>query len=452
MPELMIAELQKMIVQQNWQKLKSKLKHTPAADIGEILLLVEEQERALLFRVLSREKAAEIFSILEPDEQDSLLEILSNHETRQLLAALTPDDRTALLSEMPSHITRRLMGLLSHDDLQESRILLGYPEESVGRLMTPDYIKIRSEWSVERALQHIRKFGNDSETINLLYIIDDAGVLVDSLRLRTLILANLEDNILDLMNYNSISLSAFSDREEAVTLMQKYDVMALPVVDSANELIGIVTFDDVMDVAEEEATEDMQRSVSVSPLKIAYDKASIRSLYSKRVGWLIVLVVLNILTATVISLFEEQLSKLAILVSFVPLLIGTGGNVGAQASTLVIRALVTGELELDQLVETIMKELLVGLCLGVTLGMVAAIIGFFRAGTVGNGLFDIPLVVFLSMVAIVMSGNMIGMFFPFLLSKLKIDPAVASGPLITTLTDAIGLLIYFNIAIMILNI
>ncbi len=234
--------------------------------------------------------------------------------------------------------------------------------------------------------------------------------------------------------------------------MKRYDIMAIPVVDSNNEMIGIVTFDDVMDIAEEEATEDMQISASVTPLKVAYDKANITSLYKKRVGWLIILVILNLLNASVIANFEITLSKIAVLFSFVPLLIGTGGNVGAQASTLVIRALVTGELELNQVTKTIFKELLVGLMLGLTLAIVAGVISHVRPGREDEFIWQIPLIVSLSMLAIVMTGNMVGMVFPFILSKLKIDPAVASGPLITTITDAIGLLIYFNIAITIIRI
>lgn len=443
-----VSNVLELIRQRNWKKVKQLLTYIPAPDMSELLFQVDEHERGLIFRYLDREDSGEVFSHLEPEQQDLLLHSLTNQETRHLLATMPPDDRTSLLSELPSKVTRRLLGLLNNDDLEEARMLLGYPEESVGRIMTPDYVRVRENWTISQAIEHVRFYGKDSETINVVYVIDDNGVFLHCTRLRTLILADPEDLISEHLEYHKeIALSALADREEAVMLMQKYDLVALPVIDSENELVGIVTFDDIMDVAEEEATEDMLKTASVNPLKKGYHRARVVDLYSKRVGWLVILVVLSIFSSHIIAGFEEELAKMTILFAFVPLLLGAGGNAGSQASTLVIRALVTGDIEFGDIVTTVIKELAVGFLLGVSLGLVAALISFFRA----DQAYEVALAVGLSMTVIVMTANLIGMSFPFVLSKVGIDPAVASAPLIATLTDVTGLIIYFSIAVLIFN-
>ena len=446
-----LRKLEDLILKKRWNDLKEAVKHVAAPDIRELLLISKDQDNVLIFRALSREKSVELFSLMELDEQDNLLELLTNQETRQLLASLSPDDRTALFSELPAPITRKLMGLLNSSDLEEARLLLGYPEESVGRLMTPDYVKVQAHWTVRQALDHIRFYGKDSETINVVYVVDNRGRHIDSLRLRVLILSDLDDTIDNIREYIGLSLSAFSDREEAVQMMQKYDHVALPVVDSENELIGIVTVDDIMDVAEEEATEDIQKSASVTPLKVSYHRASLKDLYSKRVWWLVVLVALSILSSSVIASFSDKLEEVAILFAFVPLLLGAGGNAGSQAATLVIRAMVTGDLEFSDLFQTAFKEIMVGLLLGITLGGLAAAIAFYRSTGSSVSPGDAALIVGTSMTSIVVVANMIGMMFPFVLSKVGIDPAVASAPLIATLTDVTGLIIYFNIVTKIIH-
>ncbi len=447
MPEFVTKELTRFIEKKKWVALKERLVNVPSPVIPEVLFLAEKHDRVLIFRSLSRLQSAEVFANLEPEQQDLLLHDLTDIETRQLLRNLQPDDRTALLAELPAPLTRKLMGLLSSQDLQEARQLLGYPEESVGRLMTPDYVEVYPDWSVGKALDHIRRKGKDSETINLIYVIDKMGKLLDDIRLKRLILSDPNKTIEELMDRTFASLSAFDDREEAVTMMKQYDLHALPVVDSDGELIGIVTFDDVMDVAEEEATEDMHKTASVAPLKMSYHRASVFNLYTKRAGWLVALVLLNLASAAVIVAFEEKLAETIILLFFIPILIGSGGNAGAQASMLVIRALVTGDIKLDQGFQTIGKELLVGLLLGLTLGILGGCLGLLRGGFH----WDISLIVGLSMFSIVVVGNLVGMILPFLLAKIKIDPAVASGPLITTIADAAGLFIYFSIAAVIIG-
>jgi magnesium transporter len=447
MLESVTHELKQIIDKKKWPALRERLVTVPAPEISEVLFIAEKHDRVFIFRSLTRSKTAEVFANLEPEQQDALLHDLTDVEARQLISTLPPDDRTVMLEELPAPVTRRLLGLLSAEDLQEARELLGYPEESVGRLMTPDYIEVQPDWTIAQTLAHVRKKGKDSETINMIYVIDEAGILLDEIRLRLIILADLQSKISELMDRSFVQLSAFDDREKAVTLMQRYDLLALPVVDSDGELIGIVTFDDVMDVAEEEATEDIQKSASVAPLKMSYRRAGVFNLYQKRAGWLVALVLLNLASAGVIALFEEKLASTIILLFFMPMLLGTGGNAGTQAATLVIRALITGDLKLDRWMFTIGKELLVGLLLGVTLGLLGGCLGFLRGGF----RWDVSAVVALSMFSIVLVANIVGMVLPIVLAKIKIDPAVASNPLITTITDATGLFIYFSIASVIIG-
>ena len=378
-------------------------------------------------------------------DQDSLLAALTDADTRSLLANLNPDDRTSLLQELPATVTRKLMQLLSLEDLAEARQLLGYPEESVGRLMTPEYIRIRAEWTVEQALAHVRKFGRDSEIFNILYVTDQQGKLIDKVRMRRLILSHPEQIIRDLLNYNCISISAFDDREMAVEMIKKYDFNALPVVDSEGVLLGIVTVDDILDVAEEEATEDIQLRVAVNPLESTYSSTLPIELFRKRIGWLLILILVNLISAAVISNYEEQLLEYITLALFMPLVIASGGNSGAQSATLMVRAIATGDLESGDWISAMSKEILVGILMGLAMGGLAFIVGWIYGGE-----SSIAQIIGLSMLSIVLVANLFGALLPFALERIKIDPAVASSPLITSIMDVLGLIIYFSIAVIIL--
>ncbi len=443
----MLGDVEALVEGRRWAEIRELATRFRPQEIAEFLLEIRKESRVITFRTLSRQQSFEVFSYLESDQQDDLIRELTDAESRQLLSALTPDDRTALLEELPANMTRRLIALLGGEDLAEARQLLGYPEESVGRLMTPDYVDVRPDWTIGQALGHIRQNGKDSETITMIYVTDESDKLIDDIMLRHLILAGPAEKVESLMDRSFVSLSAFDDREKAVQMIELYDLVALPVVDSDGELLGIVTVDDVIDVAEEEATEDIQKSASVSPLKVSYRSAGVLALYGKRIWWLGWLVLLSLASSGVIAAFEHKLSQTIVLLFFVPLLIGTGGNTGAQSATLMIRALVLGDLKLSQWFATLSKELAVGVLLGFSLGLMAGLIGLFRTGF----RFDIACVVFLSMCSIVIMANIVGMALPFVLAKLRLDPAVASGPLISTITDATGLLIYFWIATMVIR-
>ena len=440
------SEIEALIENGQLKALAESLASWANPEVAELILRLDKPHQVLVYRSLPRERAADVFAYLEPEDQDDVLDALTDADTRQLLANLSPDDRTAMLEELPAKVTRRLMQLLSPEDLAESRQLLGYPDESVGRLMTPDYIRLRAEWSCEQALAHVRKYGRDSEIFNILYVTDARGKLVDIVRMRRLIMMDPQALIQDMLNYNCVSISAYDDREVAVEMIQRYDVNALPVVDSEGVLLGIVTVDDILDVAEEEATEDIQKGAAVAPLQTRYSVASPSQLFRKRIGWLLVLIFVNLISAGVIARYEAFMVEFIARALFMPLVIASGGNCGAQSATLMVRAIATGDLELSDWLAAVGKELFVGALLGGAMAVIAGAVGQLYGGD-----SKIALIVGLSMVSIVFVANSFGALLPFALSRLKVDPAAASSPLITSVMDVLGLIIYFSIAALVLQ-
>ncbi|MBT4757630.1 MAG: magnesium transporter [Opitutae bacterium] len=439
-------EVEALVEKGQLKALSESLTSWANPEVGDLILRLDKPHQVLVYRALPRERAADVFAYFEPEDQDDVLAALTDADTRALLADLSPDDRTAMLEELPATVTRRLMQLLSPEDLAESRKLLGYPEESVGRLMTPDYLRIRAEWTCEQALAHIRKFGRDSEIFNILYVTDASGKLVDIVRMRRLMMTEPTALIQEMLNYNCVSISAYDDREVAVEMIQRYDVNALPVVDSEGVLLGIVTVDDILDVAEEEATEDIQKGAAVAPLETRYSVASPAQLFRKRIGWLLVLIFVNLISASVISSYEEFVLEFITLALFMPLVIASGGNCGAQSATLMVRAIATGDLELSDWLMAVGKELFVGFLLGIAMAVIAGMVSQIYGGD-----SHIAWIVGLSMIAIVFVANSFGALLPFVLSRLNVDPAAASSPLITSVMDVLGLIIYFSIAVVVLG-
>lgn len=439
MYERIRPEILALIEARDWTALRASLAEWPAPEAAELLLRLRKTERVLLFRALPRQQAARIFAFLGRDDEAELLADLTDDETRQLLASLPPDDRTQLLEELPGQVTQRLINLLSPEDLKETRWLLGYPEESVGRLMTPDYVAIRPDWSVEQALAHIRAKGRDSETVNVVYVVDRSWRLLDDIGLGRLILTDPATRVEEIMDHAFVAVPALADREEAVPLMLRYDLIALPVVDSEGVLVGIVTVDDIFDVAEAEATEDFHRVGSVEPLKTSLKDATIGFLYKRRILWLLALVFMNVFSGAGIAAFEDTIASSVALVFFLPLLIDSGGNAGSQSATLMIRALATGDVRMRDWVGLLGKELAVAAALGITMAIAVSILGIYRAP-------EVALVVATTMFLIVIIGSLIGMSLPFLFTRFDWDPATASAPLITSLADISGVLIYFSIA------
>ena len=453
--ELLQPEIEELINAQNWEDLRESIEEWPIAEIADVLVGLAPADRVIFFRVLPRHKSAEVFSYLETDYQNALLDEMTTEETRHLLANLRPDDRTTLLGELPGQVTQRLLNYLSPQDLKEARQLLGYPEESIGRLMTPDYVAVRPSWTVEEALQHIRKMGKSSETINVIYVTDTSWHLIDALDLQHFILARPDDLVEDLMDHTVISVEASSDREEAVTMMQKYDKVVLPVVDSEGVLLGIVTVDDVLDVAEEEATEDFQKMGGVSALDKPYLSADIWTMFKKRGGWLAVLFLGQMLTATAMESFSQQLEAVIALAIFIPLIISSGGNSGSQATSLIIRAMAVGEVTLKDWWIVMRREAITGLILGIFLAVIGIlrVTGFHLAGwsNYGADYLLIALTVSIALVGVVSWGSLAGSMLPFVLRRFGLDPATASAPFVATLVDVTGLLIYFGAAALILT-
>ena len=438
-------DVEALIDGRRWSELKAAVAEWPAPEIAEIILRRESPDRLLLFRVLTRNLSGEVFSHLDTEAQNALLGELNSDEIRRLLTNLEPDDRTRLFEELPDRVVQRLLNMLSPADLKAAQLLLSYPEESVGRLMTPEYVAVRPDWTIDQALRHIRVMGRDKEVVTTIYVTDAQWKFIDAIDLPRLILAEPDMRVEALLGREAITLSPNDDREEAVRVMSRYDVFVLPVVGTDGVLLGIVTADDVLDVAEQEATEDFHLSAAVGPLKASYRDASAVSLIRKRIPWLLTLVVLNLGAASVIAAYQDMLSALLSLAFFIPLLMGTGGNTGAQSATLVVRALATGEVDRSEWLHTLGKETAVGAALGAAMGVSGWMLGLLTHGT------DVALVVALSMFVVVLVSNLIGVAVPLLLTRFGIDPAVASSPFITSVADVSGLIIYFTIASWILG-
>ncbi|RMF74135.1 MAG: magnesium transporter [Acidobacteria bacterium] len=449
-------EVQELFRQRRYGELRRRL---VAADVPEIADIIEElpaPDDLGVFRLLPQERATEVFEHLEPEKQRELIERLAREREwlTELLNEMSPDDRTALLEELPGPIVQRLISLLTPEERRIAVRLLGYPEDSIGRLMTTEYVALRPHWTVRQALDHIRRFGKDSETLNVVYVVDDKWRLLDDLKTRELLLADPDARIADLMDNRFVALRATDDQETAVEVFREYDRVALPVVDSKGVLLGIVTVDDVLDVAEEEATEDIQKIGGSEALDESYLATPVPELVKKRARWLIVLFLGEMLTATAMRYFEEEIARAVVLALFVPLIISSGGNSGSQATTLIIRAMSLGEVRLRDWWRVMFREAISGLSLGLILGA----IGFARIavwhhvfGLYGEHWILVGIVVAIALVGVVLFGTLAGSMLPFLLRRLGADPATASAPFVATLVDVTGVLIYFGVAAVLLR-
>jgi magnesium transporter len=451
---LLQPEIRSLIAERQLGILKDILTEWTPADIAELLAEISEKERVIIFRLLSNELAADTFEYMDFDTQMELLKSMGREEVAEILNEMDPDDRTALFEELPSAAAKQLIQLLSPEERKVAVSLLGYPENSVGRLMTPDYIAVKPKFTIQETLDYIREHGKNKETLNIVYVVDDKGKLIDDIKIKEFLLAPLDDIVANLMEENFVALHVIDDQETAVEAFKKYDRVALPVIDRAGTLIGIVTVDDVFDIAEEEATEDIQKLAAVQALEESYSTISLWEMLKKRGSWLALLFVGEMLTATAMAFFETEISKALVLALFVPLIISSGGNSGSQAATLVIRAMALGEITLKDWFYIFRRELITGISLGALL----AIIGFLRitiwqaaSDVYGQHWFLIGLTVCLSLIGVVLWGTLSGSMLPFILKRLGLDPATSSAPLVATLVDVSGLIIYFTIALIVLS-
>lgn len=453
--ELLAPTIQGMIDHSQTHQAREALGELLDAEVADVLLLLPPRQRAVAFRLLPRSREAEVFTYLPADDQEQLLNELSNEQLASLFNAMDPDDIADTFEEMPGQLTNKVLGLMSPANRRQIQVILGYPPESVGRFMTPDFLTFDKDWTVGQALANIRKKGRDAESIHTLFVVDAKGRLLDEVDLEDLIFAEPEQKCSTLLQGQSISLLATDDRELAVRMLERYDRPLLPVVDRDDVLLGIVTFDDVADVAEEEATEDMQKLGGMEALDEPYISTSILNLVRKRGGWLLMLFLGQMFTISIMGRFEGHLQQAVILAIFIPMIIASGGNSGSQATTLVIRAMTLGEITLRDWWKVLRRELACGVLLGLSLGMVGLLrvhLGqWLGLDTVTTHTIGVAVTVGLSLIGVVITGTVVGSMLPFILRRLGLDPATASAPFVSTLVDLTGLLIYFFAAMSILS-
>jgi magnesium transporter len=453
---ILLPEIQSMIEARNFTALRELFSEMPPADVAEIILDLPADEQVIIFRILPHALAADVFEYLDVDveAQQQLLRGMAHEQVVSILNEMSPDDRTALLEELPSAAARQLIRLLTPEERRIAQALLGYPEGSVGRLMTPDLVAVDAGWTVREVLDYIREHGQNSETLNVIYVVDDRGKLVDDIRIREFLLRPLDTKVSDLVDENFIALNVTDSQEEAVNVFRKYDRSALPVLDSTGVLVGLVTIDDMLDVAEEEATEDIQKFGGMEAMEEPYMRIPLWRMVRKRATWLVVLFLGEMMTASAMGYYEGAIAKAVVLALFLPMIISSGGNSGSQASMLIIRAMALGEVTLRDWWRVMRKEILAGLMLGCVLGA----IGFLRvavwaqfSNVYGPHWMLVAVTVGVALIGVVLWGSLSGSMLPFLLRRVGADPATSSAPFVATLVDVTGLVIYFSIALLILR-
>jgi magnesium transporter len=451
--EEMVEQIELLLGQEDTTQLQEYLNDLNISDVEE--LIGEFPEHGPLFiNTLSINRAVNVFRILDFPTQERIIKKLPGSKIAEIVNELPPDDRTALFSELHGDAVKTLILHLSPADRKEALSLLGYKEDSVGRLMTPDYIAVKKSWDVNRVLTHIRQFGKNSETIDVIYVLGDKGVLLDDIRIREILLVDPDTKVSQLMDGRLISLKATDPQEEAINVFRMNNRVALPVTDEENILLGIVTVDDILWIANEEYTEDIQKIGGTQALNEPYLDINLLTLVKKRVGWLIILLLGEMLTTVAMGYFQHELEKAVILALFIPLIISAGGNTGSQASTLIIQAMALGEVTIEDWWRVMRREIISGLLLGLTLG----IIGFLRiaistefTNMYGPHWIYLALTVGFSLVGVVLWGSLMGSMLPLMLKKLGADPATSSAPFVATLVDVTGLIIYFSIALMLMQ-
>ena len=458
--KILEPEIRNLIEARNFGALREVFHEWPPADVAEVILDLPDDEQVIIFRVLPHALAADVFEYLDFDAQQKLLHAMAHEQVVAILNEMSPDDRTAFLEELPSAAARQLIRLLTPEERRIAQSLLGYPEDSVGRLMTPDFIAVKEDWTVQQVLDYIREHGRDSETLNVIYVVDERGKVIDDIRMREFLLRPLGSAVRDMMEKVFVTLNATDSQQDALNVFRKYDRTALPVVDSSGVLVGIVTIDDMLDVAEQEATEDIQKFGGMEALDEPYMRIPLWRMVRKRAGWLVILFLGETLTATAMANYQAELAKALVLALFLPLIISSGGNSGSQASTLMIRAMALGEVTLRDWWQVMRRELQAGLFLGAILGAIGvvrvgawAIVGeqYLHQQPYGAHWPLVALTVGIALVGVVLWGTLSGSMLPFILRRVGADPAASSAPFVATLVDVTGLIIYFSIALVIMR-
>ncbi len=444
---ILLPDIKEHIENKDFAGLKNFLKTLKSQDIADLISSpeLEPEERAIIFRLLETDVGSEVFSELYPDEAEELINSLTKKELIDILKELEPDDRTRFFDELPAEVVKRLLLMLPREERDETLLLLNYPLDSVGHAMTPDALNLSEDMTVDQAVERIRSVADDVETVYDLFVVDNKNKLIGKVTLKSLVLSRGEKFVRDIMEKNPIYIKAMEDREKAAKLIEKYDLIALPVVDSELKFLGIITVDDVIDIMEKEATEDIYKMAAMEAphLEEEYFRLNLFERVKKRVPWLIGLLLAEVLSSSVIKTFEHTLSAIVALAFFIPMLTDSGGNVGSQAVTLIVRAFAVGEIEYKKIIKVVIQELFTSFIISIPLGITAFLIAFFVSKSA-----PISLVVGLSLIAVVILSNLVGIMLPVLFRQIHIDPAVSSSPLITTIVDVLGLLTYLGLATM----
>ncbi|MFI5217949.1 MAG: magnesium transporter [Bacteroidia bacterium] len=434
--------------------LKRSVAELLPTELAEALKDSPEGLQIYLFRCMDRQQAAQTFELLDKSFQKDLLDILPHRQVALILNDIAPDVRTGLLEELSPEGINKHLRLLTQNERAVALKLLGYPENSIGRLMTPDFIALKQDWTVSQVLEYIRAYGATSETLDVFFVVDEKGKLIDDIKAGELLLAEISTKVKDISDGKFASLFVTDDQEVAINEFKKHERVALPVIDISGTLLGIITVDDVLQLAEEEDTEDIQKLGAVEALDEPYMEVSIAKMIRKRAPWLVVLFIGELFTASAMSFFENEIAKAVVLVLFIPLIVSSGGNTGSQAATLIIRAMALGEVTLKDWWHIMKREIISGLILGIILGA----LGFIRVsaaeavgGYYGPHWMLIGFTIAFALIGVVTWGTIMGSMLPLVLKRFGADPATSSAPFIATLVDVTGLIIYFSIAAILLS-
>lgn len=440
--EQVVEELKELLDTKQYTGLRQQLMEMNEADIAAIMEEMEESEMLKIFRILPKDLAAEVFAYMEVENQQFIITSLSERDAANIINNLMADDATDLLEEMPANVVKKLLSLASPEARRDINHLLQYPEASAGSIMTVEFVDLKENLTVENAIERIRMVGVDSETINICYVLDSRRTLIGTVALRNLLLSPPDAIIGDIMEEHVISVTTMMDQEEVARRFSKYDFTSMPVVDRENRLVGIITVDDIVDILTQEATEDIERMVAIVPSDKSYMRTGIFETWKKRIPWLLLLMVSATFTERIIASAEDALSACVILTAYIPMLMGTGGNAGGQSSGTIIRGLSLNEIEFEDMLSVVWKEFRVALLCGLTLFCVCftKLIFFDKVG------FSIAIVICLTLICTLLIAKIVGSILPMLAQKVGLDPAVMASPFITTIVDALSLIIYFNIA------
>ena len=439
--QLVRSQLELLLESGNLEGAKSLLIPVQPVDIAEAIEGLPEASQLIAFRLLSKAEAIEVYEYLNTEVQQSLIQEFKRQEVLDIVDKMSPDDRAKMFDELPAKIVRRLLSQLSPKERQATAILLGYGDDTAGRIMTPEYISLKESLTVSQTIERIRSLSNASEVVYYLYVTDSSRQLTGIVSLRDLVIAAPDTTLPEIMTRDVVFVHTDTDREEVARTIQRYDIVAVPVVDSEERLVGVVTVDDVIDIIEQEATEDIYALGGVQADGDSYFQTNLLTVARRRVVWLFVLLITNTVTGAIIRWNESLLQQVVILAAFIPLLTGTGGNVGAQSSTVVIRGLNTEEIQNMGAGKVVFREAAAGILLGLILGVMATVWAYFLQGSI-----QVAISVGISLVAIALLASVAGSALPFLFRSLNLDPALMSAPFITTAVDVLGVLIYFNIA------